>query len=424
MEDNKRTNRSSDAHAKKSSAHIPADERAAVKNASGDRRNGSAVHKKNSAKRKKKKKTAIVVISVLLAIFAAILVLIAVLFSMVRDLYGNAFDHDGPEIVTRDEEYTADIWQMPGIVTDEAGKPVTGNEGEDPEEPIVTGTVDGDVMHGSEVLPSDGSEISKKYPIYKKDQIDKNVMNIVIVGRDVGSTYGRADSSMLISYNKKTNSVKIVSLLRDVYVPIEDHNWNKLGHSLSYGGMGLYINTVNYVYDLDIQRYAMIDFDGVVDVINEIGGVKVSITKREAEYYNACYGWGIKAGTVRLNGDQVLKHCRNRAIGNDYERTRRQRDVIVAVYEKVLDMGMSKGLDVIEMALGYIKTNIPFETCISIATDIFTSGGLDDLQTEQMPFAGTFESTWAVPPGYKNGMSVLKLKSFEESRKQLRDYLY
>ncbi len=385
-------------------------------------------------KKQSRKRAAVVVFSVLLAIVVAIIVLIAVAVSMARDMYGHVYETDIPVVDAPSDDETAGD---PGIHTDEYGNYETwgADETEDPDAdtiPMIPGvpsvTEDIDDDEGRETLKiDDPTQISKQHPIYKVDQINKDVLNIVIVGRDEGgSYYGRADSAMLLSINQKKNSIKLISLMRDTYVPIKGHNWNKLGHAMSYGGMGLYINTVNKFYDLDVQQYAKIDFKGVVDLVDRLGGVEVQITEAEKNYYKLYFGYEFVVGKNTLNGEQALRHCRNRSLaGTDFERTRRQRDVVIAIYNDVLAMGMTKGMALIEDMLkgGYVKTNIPFNTCIAMARDVFLQGGLSNLQTDQIPFDGAWEYAKVQPPGYTSKMHVT-VADQAKNKEMLRKYLY
>lgn len=101
--------------------------------------------------------------------------------------------------------------------------------------------------------------------------------------------------------------------------------------------MGLTINTINKTYDLDIQNYITISFDDLVNVIDEIGGVTVFISEEEAAYYRENGMPDIQAGDVTLTGSQALAHARNRTLGNDFERTRRQRSVMYGIYRKIME---------------------------------------------------------------------------------------
>ncbi len=394
---------------------------------------------RHQAKRKKNQRTAIVVFSVLLAILVAIIVLIAVAVGMAKDMYDHVYETDIPIVTAPNDD--DETFSTPDILTDGSGNNVTvgPDETDDPDVdtlpfvPEVPPVTEADEDEGRETLKVDSgslADVSKKHPIYQVDQKSSNVINIVLVGRDEGgSYYGRADSAMLLSIDKKKNSVKLISLMRDTYVPIKGHDWNKLGHSMSYGGMGLYINTLNKFYDLDVQRYAKIDFNGVVDLVNKLGGVEVNITEAERQYYKNCYGYDFVVGKNNLNGEQILRHCRNRSLaGTDFERTRRQRDVVIAIYQEVLAMGMTDGLATIEEMLkgGYVRTNIPFNTCMSLAKDVFLQGGLSNLETNQIPFKGMYTAGKAKPAGYTSYMSVLLVDESQRKQNQqkLNDYLY
>ena len=88
---------------------------------------------------------------------------------------------------------------------------------------------------------------------------------------------------------------------------------------------------------MDIQNYITISFDSLINVIDEMDGVKVPITEEEAQYYRYRGMPNIQAGEVLLTGSQALTHARNRTLGSDFERSRRQRSVMYGVYKKILE---------------------------------------------------------------------------------------
>ncbi len=390
---------------------------------------------------KKNKKTAIrVVVIVLIALIAVILALAITCVSIFVNYYNKFKDPEAPDIIENTGTYVADIDNPPeGLITG-TGVP------DDllPEEDEVHGGNDvgsQDAVTGD--LPSDDTPANKpsgggnykppaynhlttnyegKIPIYKVDQKSPDIVNIIVVGRDANSYYGRADSAMVVSYNKKTSEVKIISLLRDCYVPIEGHYSNKLGHALAYGGIGLYINTVNEILDLDIQHYIVLNFDGVKKVVDQLGGIDVTLTQKEVNYYKGM-GYKYTAGVNHLNGEQALAHCRNRSLsGADFERTRRQRDVVEAIYKKAFSLGLTECIDVANTISKYLKMNIPLSTCIGIITDVFTVGGVE-LDAAAMPFEGTWEYGYAKPPGYTGSMSVVKI-DMRANRQKVNEYIY
>ena len=134
-----------------------------------------------------------------------------------------------------------------------------------------------DIVPADEVDPK-----AKSVKIAEADQKDDEVYNVLLVGtdsRDPNSDMGRSDSMMLVSFNKKENKSTVVSFLRDSLVDIDGYGKSRLGHTYAYGGVGLTINTINKTYDLDIQNYITINFENLVGIIDEIGGVKLYISE-------------------------------------------------------------------------------------------------------------------------------------------------
>ncbi|HBL85078.1 MAG: hypothetical protein A2Y17_02550 [Clostridiales bacterium GWF2_38_85] len=261
----------------------------------------------------------------------------------------------------------------------------------------------------------------KNVPIIKKDQIDNNIINILVLGvdsTDATKSGGRSDTMIVASYNKKTGEVNLISLMRDSFVPIEGYDWNRLNTAYFFGSVGLCINTINDVFELDVQNYIMVDFDSLPKLIDKIGGIEVTLTQAEVDYYNDNYNWGVTAGKVLLSGDQALKHARNRKIGNsDFARTNRQRDMLTQIINKMLNKNDLPGtISLINSSIDMIKTNINANSLIGLATDVFT-GPKVTIDTMQMPANGTYEAYW-----YKK-MLVMKI-NIEKNREEIRKLIY
>ena len=131
----------------------------------------------------------------------------------------------------------------------------------------------------------------------------------------------------------------MISILRDALVPIEGHGWNRINAAYSFDGVGLAVNTVNQVFDLDIQRFVVIDFNGVKDFVNKVGGVDIKLTQAEADYYNRTnlMYTKVSAGKCHMNGHMALTYMRTRKLDSDFGRTSRQRTLIEALANKILN---------------------------------------------------------------------------------------
>lgn len=180
---------------------------------------------------------------------------------------------------------------------------------------------------------------------------------------------GRSDSIIIVSINMNSKAIKLISIPRDTYVEVPEYGKTKINHAYAYGGEILAIKTINQNFGLNINEYATIDFSGLIHIINEIGGIQVSISKSEMEYINDHVSESYELtngnvqklsayGNVTLNGEQALTHSRNRTIGNDFTRAERQREVLEAIMSKMSSIGSSNILNISDSLLKEVKTNI------------------------------------------------------------------
>ncbi len=220
--------------------------------------------------------------------------------------------------------------------------------------------------------------VDPNHPIIKVDQIDPNVENILVFGVDSRGTNDyqcRSDCMMVVSINKKENTVKLISLMRDIGVYIGDtdesasSSLDKLTHAYAYGGVGLMINTINRNFGLDIQRFAMLDFGSAADVIDLVGGITIDVQSSEVKYANACITelnqisgkdapLLTSGGTQVLNGTQAIGWSRIRYLDSDFVRTSRQRTVATALISQVSGMSKIYQLGLIEDSAGMFETNM------------------------------------------------------------------
>ncbi len=191
------------------------------------------------------------------------------------------------------------------------------------------------------------------------------------------------DTLMLITFNPKTLTATMVSIPRDTYVPITCNNnrYAKINSSAAYG-TSCVIDTVSSFLDVEIDYYVKINFKGVVELVDAIGGVEVDV---EAPTYGADEYDGmmceqnsdrlfgdhlvcIEPGLQTLNGEQALAYARNRHmyIGGDLDRVRHQQQVVEAIASKALQFSSINDLQNILNAISNnIATNMSTNTILS-----------------------------------------------------------
>ena len=270
------------------------------------------------------------------------------------------------------------------------------------------------------VDPDDVDPTADEVQIAREDQKDKDVVNVLLVGsdsRDPNAEMGRSDTMMLVSFNKADGKAPVISFLRDTLIDIDGYGMSKLGHTFAYGGVGLTINTLNKQFDLDIQDYIIINFDNLVEIIDELGGIQVNLTEEEAEYYRKNGMPDIQSGWVTLTGSQALAHARNRSLDNDFGRTGRQRSVLYGIYNKVMqNKNPADILSLIKFCMTQVSTNMGVTELYSLATDVM---GVEHLKTQQaaVPKDGTYKfDTY-------DSMSVLTI-DLEANKEYIKELLY
>ena len=191
------------------------------------------------------------------------------------------------------------------------------------------------------------------------------------------------DTLMLMSFNPKTLRSVLLSIPRDTYVPIACNNnrYAKINSSAAYG-TGCVISTINKFLDINIDYYVKINFKGVVDLVEAVGGVEVDV---EAPTYmankyngkvceqNSDRQWGDKLvcmnpGLQVLNGEQALAYsrCRHMYIGSDLDRVKHQQQVVEALANKVLHFNSIKEFqDILNAVSKNIATNMETDTILS-----------------------------------------------------------
>lgn len=223
---------------------------------------------------------------------------------------------------------------------------------------------------------------------------NKNIINIILIGKDKSSEEGtRSDSIIIATIKKKDKTLKLTSLMRDLYVPIPDQMDNRINAAYSLGGMELLSRTIEENFAIEIEGCIEVDFSGFINSIDTIGGVDIELNKDEAYYLSNISGLSFTEGINNLSGKTALAYSRIRYIGNaDYERTERQRNVLVAVFNKLKDSGLKTLLGLVDDVLPFITTNFTSSQIFTIVTNVILSD-ISNIESYRIPVDGEFIET-------------------------------
>lgn len=219
-----------------------------------------------------------------------------------------------------------------------------------------------------ETIPLQIGYGSAANPTPQQEETPKTIQpfTMLLIGIDTrGEEQSRSDSMFLAAVNPGKQSLTLVPITRDIYVDVPGHGMEKMNHAMFYGGVPLLKKTVENFFDIPIQRYVTVDFEGFKRLVDEIGGVEIDVKKR-MKYYDPSDGTNInlKQGLQKLDGENALYYARYRRshIGRDdtdEERSARQIELIKAIIEQGKDkFSIFRIFSFFDIAGDHIKTDL------------------------------------------------------------------
>lgn len=261
----------------------------------------------------------------------------------------------------------------------------------------------------------------------------EDVVNILLIGSDSrgAGDEGRSDAMILLSVSDRTDKIYMTSLLRDMYVEIPGHKGNRLNAAYSLGGAELLMETIEVNFDIEVNRYVMVNFEAFAKLVDAVGGIELELSSQEIEYVN---GYLVEynmlmdrpqgtdnmdtsvSGLVHLNGAQALAYSRNRYLGTDFGRTERQRKVLSAVIGKAPKALITNPKELMNGILPNLTTNLTENEMFQLS--LMAPKALTyDIISESIPLTGTYQNASI------RGMDVLEV-DFEINKQYLRENIY
>lgn len=273
-------------------------------------------------------------------------------------------------------------------------------------------------------LVSNGTIVPTRMPLLLPRDREGNeyeLYNFLLIGHDSESIEQadgvfRTDTMIIVSVNLTTKTVSMLSLPRDILVYVPEWGMQRLnlawgrGEAVGWtdGGFGLLRQTILYNFGIRIHHYALIDFSGFKEIIDTLGGVTVAVDcaiqgyKFTGNYDDAgepIFEYAtLPVGVHEMDSITALFYARNRTTSSDFDRGRRQQQILRAVWAEgkqgnwLLDMPNLYG-----QLTSVVETDIPLDLMIQLAPIAL---GLEPNQIENHFFRLGFETTsWASPDG-------------------------
>lgn len=232
-----------------------------------------------------------------------------------------------------------------------------------------------------------------------------NVYNLLVIGVDSrdDSLMGNSDVMILLSINKETKTVHMISFMRDLYANVTPYGTKKMNFACAIGGPTKLVETLEENYKVNIDNYVCVNFTGVENIVDAVGGLDIEVSDEEAEAINGEVRYQCKlknlsyedhaisqSGLVHMDGMKALGYARIRHVGNaDWQRTERQRTLLSALFAKVKKLSLSELNSTAETVLPMLTHNIESGSLLSLIASLPTFLSYD-LKKDRVPYDGTY----------------------------------
>lgn len=245
------------------------------------------------------------------------------------------------------------------------------------------------------------------------------VTNILLLGVDNADrdSDSRSDSMILLSVDTLHGKLKLTSFMRDMFVEVPGYGKTKLTHACQYGGAQLTADTIEMNFGINIDAYAKIGYDFLIDAVDGIGGITIPEIDEKESAAMAREGVFIDPGTnVKIDGHQAIIYCRIRKGQSDFQRTERQREVITLIIKKALRTNPVKLIKVGASVISEMDCSIPKQKLFVTAFRTLPCllGSIEQLR---LPADGEW---WDATV---SGMSVLEI-DLEANKQILDEFIY
>ncbi len=272
------------------------------------------------------------------------------------------------------------------------------------------------------------------------DRQGYDLVNILLLGADdevTGDDIARTDTMIILSINRTTGTVAMLSLPRDLFVWIPGWTMQRLNLAYTHGeqvgwtdgGFGLIRQTIFYNLGINVHYYAIINLSGFTQIVEAVGGVDVAVDCAIQDYAiigatvptaagegDADALYTLPVGFYHFNGGEALWYARSRGNSSDFDRGRRQQQILRAIWRQTRSTGQLASLpDLWGEATQIVRTNLTFEdmvTLVPIALNLNTGN------IEHFTFARLYHTTpWTTPDG-----SNVQIPNYDAVRELMTDF--
>ena len=243
-------------------------------------------------------------------------------------------------------------------------------------------------------VQADGNGLNEISSQYKDDfkgvKSKDGKTRVLLLGSDQrGEEAARSDTIIIAQFDPKKGTAKMASVMRDTYVNIPGHGYNKINAAFAFGGPELLRKTISENFGVDLEYYAIVDFNGFIQITNTLApdGLKVNVEENmKYKDGSGTIDLDLKKGKQTLEGEDLLGYARYRyGTDGDFGRVRRQQKVIKLLENELVSVnGVIKAPRLLGNIGPYLDTNMEGKEILSLGKS-FLLNPVDDIQTASVP---------------------------------------
>ena len=279
--------------------------------------------------------------------------------------------------------------------------------------------------------PGDGED-SPVQPSSNPPRVEEHIVNILLLGEEkIGSEHarGRTDLIMIATLDTEQRTVKLTSIMRDILVAIPGYSDDRINSVYGKGGIELLKEVIALNFEIVPDGYMLVDFDSFEQIVDNLDGVTIELSKEEADYLNTTnyisnpIYRNVTPGLNKMNGNQALGYCRVRHVPtidnvhSDFGRTSRQRVVLNALFEKMKTKNLFQLAIIADSCLPLVETDLS-SSQIADYMEKAVESRITNFVQMRIPVNGTFaDATY-------NGIPDLIQINFPENIKALHEFIF
>lgn len=215
---------------------------------------------------------------------------------------------------------------------------------------------------GALLFPKTEKRIDKDYIMPNQEKNRYDVLILGVRGKDDPDGGSLADAIMLFSIDKTTNQSTLVSIPRDLYVQFDDKHSDKLNAAYVYLGLKGTERLVSKITGVYVDNSIVFDFSSFKKIVDDLGGIDIFLEHPFEETTQWGYVFQLPAGLNHLDGENALYYVRSRYSTSDFDRARRQQQVMFAIKNKIVQLDLmsnpTRALSLISTLKRHIHTDI------------------------------------------------------------------